>query len=421
MRKTITAFLSVSALCAFAQESPYLKYGKITSGNLQKKIYTIDSAASAVVLSDIGDAAIEGNSKGWFSVLTTRHKVVHILNKNGYSEANVEIPLYTNGTAEERLEDIKAVTYNLDGERIVESKLERSTVFTEKRSKNLIVKKFTLPNVKEGCIIEFQYKVSSDFIQHIDPWLFQGSVPVLWSEFRFSVPEFFSYAFLSRGYVTAFLSDKKDRTSSFTVRESGSAARTESYSFTSGVTEYRWVRKDVQELKEENFTSTLENHISKIEFQLSSQSSPLNPHDYMGSWTGLTKELLTSEYFGNGLKGSNGWLSDEVKPMFASSSSDLEKAKKIYRHVRDGYTSTDQSSIYTEQSLKSTFKTKKGRSSEINLLLTAMMRNAGIQADPVILSRASRGYVYDLYPMITRFNYVVHSTKITDVFALYFF
>ncbi|MDB5207425.1 MAG: hypothetical protein JWR72_2500 [Flavisolibacter sp.] len=415
MKLLLTALSGALTLCTYAQESPYLKFGKITPEILQKKVYPIDSAANAVVLSDIGDASIEGNTKGWFSVLTSRHKVIHILNKNGYDEANVEIPLYTNGSGgEEKLEDVKAITYNLEGGKIVESKLERSNVFTEKRSRNLIVKKFTLPNVKEGCIIEFQYRVSSDFIHHIDPWLFQGDVPALWSEFKFSVPQFFNYAFLRRGYVQLFLSDKKDRSNSFTVREEGGTTRTDSYTFTSGVTEYRWVMKDVPELKEENFTSTLENHVSKIEFQLASQSSPLNPHDYRGSWPGLTKDLLTSENFGNGIKGSNGWLSDELKPMFASNLPDLEKAKKIYRHVRDGYTSTDQTSIYTEQSLKNTFKTKKGRSSEINLLLTAMLRNAGIQADPVILSRSSRGYVYDLYPMITRFNYVVSQVKIGD-------
>jgi hypothetical protein len=414
MKRLLTVVLGAVSLFCYAQESPHVKFGKITTENLRKKLYAVDSAANAVVLSDIGDAAIEGNSKGWFSVVTTRHKVVHILNKNGYDEANIEIPLYTNGTGEEKLEDVKAITYNLEGDKIIESKLERSTVFTEKRTRNLIIKKFTMPNVKEGCIIEVQYKVSSDFISHIDPWIFQGDIPCLWSELKFSVPQFFSYVFLTRGYVRFSLTDKKDRNSQFTVLEAGGAGRSERYSFNSGVTDYRWVMKDVPELKEESFTSTLENHVAKIEFQLSSQNDPLTPRDFRGTWTGLTKELLAAEYFGSGISGSNGWLSDDVKPMFANNSSDLDKAKKIYAHVRDGFTCTDYNSIYTEQSLKNTFKTKKGRSSEINLLLTAMLRNAGFQADPVILSRTSRGYVYDLYPMLSRFNYVVTRVKVGE-------
>ncbi|HEX8314377.1 MAG TPA: DUF3857 domain-containing protein, partial [Flavisolibacter sp.] len=287
MRKMLTILLGSISMTLAAQESPYVKFGKITPQALQTKVYSIDSSANAVVLSDIGEAAIEGNSKGWFSVMTTRHKVVHILNKSGYDYADVEISLYTNGTDEEKLEEAKAVTYNLESGKIIETKLEKSNIFTEKRDKNHIIKKFTMPNVKEGSIIEFQYKVSSDFISNVDPWVFQGSAPRLWSEFRFSVPQFFSYTFVSHGYLQALVADKKDRTEQFVVRDAGGTSATETYRFSSGVTDYRWVMKDVPELKLESFTSSLQNHISKIEFQLVSQNDPLRPRNFRNSWTSL--------------------------------------------------------------------------------------------------------------------------------------
>ena len=407
MRIRLTMLFGAFALFSYAQESPYVKFGKVTPEALQQKVYPIDSAANAVVLSDIGEAAIEGNSKGWFSVLTTRHKVVHILNKSGYDQADVEVSLYTNGSDEETLIDVKAVTYNLENGKIVESKLERSNIFTEKKDKNRIIKKFTLPNVKVGSIIEYQYKVSSDYISNIDPWWFQGSAPRLWSEFQFSVPQFFSYTFVSHGYLKTFLSDKKDRVSQFVVRDQNGTSATESYSFSSGVTDYRWVMKDVPELKPESFTSTLENHVAKIEFQLVSQNDPLRPKDYRNSWTSFTKELLEADYFGTQIKGSNGWLSDDMKLILAGAKTDGEKARKIYQFVRDEFTCTDYARTSTDQSVKSVFKARKGTISEINLLLTAMLRYAGIQADPVLLSQTNRGYVYDIYPMISRFNYVI--------------
>lgn len=414
MRFNLTVLSLSVAFIASSQESPFQKFGKITPAVLQQKVYSLDSSAKAVVLSDVGAVSIEGNANGWFSSHTVRHKVVHILSKAAYDEATVEIPLYTSGTEEERLEEIKAVTYNLDGDKVVESRLEKANVFAEKRNKNLLVKKFTLPAVREGSVIEFQYRVSSDFIQHVDPWAFQGGVPCLWSEFTFSVPQFFHYAFLSHGYQKFALSDKKDRQSSFSIIRQNGASASDHFSFSAGVTDYRWVMKNVPELKEESYTSSLENHLSKIEFQLASQSDPLAPHDYRGTWTGLTKDLLASEYFGNGLSGSAGWLADDLKPMFAGNTSSLEKAEKIYRYVRDNFTCTNHNSIYTDQSLKNVYKTRKGRSSEINLLLTLMLRAAGLQADPVILSRASHGYAYALYPLITRFNYVVTQLRLDD-------
>ncbi len=63
-------------------------------------------------------------------------------------------------------------------------------------------------------------------------------------------------------------------------------------------------------------------------------------------------------------------------------------------------------------------KAKKGSVSEINLLLTAMLRYAGLQSYPVILSTTDHGFAWEYYPLITAFNYVV-SQCITDGKAVY--
>lgn len=408
MRSLLTVMLGSLCVAAIAQESPYNKFGKITPDALQKKVYSLDSSAEAVVLSDIGEASIDGNSKGWFSVYTTRHKVVHILNKSAYDEATIEVPLYVDGSEEERLEDLKAITYNLEGGKVVETKFDKSNLFTEKQDKNHILKKFTLPNVKEGSIIEFQYKVSSDFWSQVDPWVFQSNLPTLWSEFTFSVPEFFSYSFLSYGYLHPAINEKKERLDMpFVVREARTADATENYRFKAKVVDNRWVMKDVPELKTEKYTSTLKNHIAKLEFQLVSRNYPLAPHDYRGSWTKLTQDLLGSDYFGNGIKGSNGWLSDDTKTVVAGVSGETEKARKIYQYVRDHFTCTGTKGLWADQSPKTTFKAGKGTAAELNLLLIAMLRNAGLAADPVILSTTDHGYTFEYLPMLSRFNYVV--------------
>jgi hypothetical protein len=415
-------FLSLLWSCLFAgsvfaqqKTSPFTKFGKISLQDLQKKIYPLDSNANAVVLSDIGEASVVGNSKGWFSIEFTRHCVVHILNKNGYDEAGVEISLYTNGDDEEKLDNVKGVTYNLENGKIVETKLDKSSVFKEKVDKKRVLRKFTMPNVKEGSIIEYEYKVISDYISNLDPWVFQGSSPVLWSEFNLSVPQFFTYAFLSRGYHPLYLNDPpKNRQENFTVVDSKTATSSGRVSFTSGVTDYRWVMKDIPELKEESFTSTIKNHLSRIEFQLSSQSYPLEPRDFRSTWSGLTHELNESQYFGGVLKNNNNWLSDDVKPVVQSASSDKEKAQKIFEYVRDHFSCTSYNGLFIESTLKNVLKNKKGSVSEINLLMTAMLRYAGLNADPVILSTTHHGYSLEMYPMLSSFNYVVAQCMVGD-------
>ena len=126
-------------------------------------------------MADIGSTEIIGNTKGSFSLLFNNYRRAHILNKNGYNIGDVQISLYTNGESEEELENLKAVTYNLENGKVVQTKLEiKSAVFKDKVSKNLVVKKFTFPNIKAGSIIEYEYKIKSDFIFNLQPWDFQG-------------------------------------------------------------------------------------------------------------------------------------------------------------------------------------------------------------------------------------------------------
>jgi len=416
MTKTLLALVAMLSIAhaSHAQEKSPCKFGKISPEDFQKKVYSIDSNANAVVLSDVGASTFEGNNKSWFSLHFKRYTRIHILNKNGYDAATLEIPLYHEDDMEEKVINLKAVTYNLENGKITETKLEKSNVFTDKVDKNWLLKKFTLPDIKEGCIIEYQYEIESDFLHHLQPWAFQGDNPVMWSEYNTSIPQFFSYTFLSQGYRNFDIKNSKDRTSTFVVAETRGAGASERETFTSGITDYRWVMKNVPALKEESFTSTIKNHISKIEFQLSEYREPLVYRNIMGTWPELSKRLIEAEYFGQSLSKGNNWLGDIEKPLLAGAKTNTEKAARIYGYVRDNFTCTDHNSLYLDQSLKNIVKTRNGNEAEINMLLTAMLRYADIKADPVILSTKQHGYTFQLYPLISRFNYVISRAVIDD-------
>ena len=193
----------------------------------------------------------------------------------------------------------------------------------------------------------------------------------------------------------------------FGLSESSGTGPSERITFSSGVTEHRWIMKDVPQLKKESFTSTLDNYLSRIEFQLSGYGEPLQPKNIMGSWPSLSQSLMENEYFGLSLKSGNGFLSDVVRPLIVSAKDDEEKARNIYAYVRDNITCTDHSSVYMDKSLKDVLKTRKGTVSEVNLLLTAMLKYAGLKAEPAILSTSENGFTYTLYPLLRRFNYVI--------------
>ncbi|MEI9810609.1 MAG: transglutaminase domain-containing protein [Bacteroidota bacterium] len=325
--------------------------------------------------------------------------------KTGYGIANIVIPLYTNGDDEEELSSLKAVTYNLVNGEVTETKLEiKSAVFKDKISKNWVVRKFTFPAIKEGSIIEYEYKVQSNFKFNLQPWEFQGAYPELWSEYNVTMPEFYYYVTLSQGYQPFHIKDQKKRSGNFVVSDNTGAGSSDRTTFSAGVTDYRWVMKDVPALKEESYTSTLSNHISKIEFQLAERRLPLSQQNIMGTWTQTCEELLQNENFGYSLDRDNPWLDDVITETTVNTTNRLEKARNIYAYLRDNMTCTNYNRMYLEQSLKNVLKNRNGNEAEINLLLVAMLRKAGLDAEPVMLSTRSHGYTYAMYPLIERFQ-----------------
>ena len=410
----MTAMVISFSLPLSAQEKIPVKFGKITAEDFNLSKYNFDSSANAVVIADVGITTFEGNSKGWFSLLFKHQKRVKILNKNGFDAASESISLYFDGDAEEKLDNLKAVTYNLENGKVIETKLDNASVFKDKLSKNRTVRKFTFPAVKEGSIIELSYTIKSDFLTNLQPWSFQGDLPRIWSEYEVQMPTFFNYVYLSQGYHPFHAVEKKSAFRTFNVLVQGRTAseRNESYNFSGDVQITKWIMKNVPPLKEESFTSAISNHIAKVEFQLSAYREPLTPRDVMGNWMTVTANLMKDESFAGTLAKNNNWLDDDMKVITAGATTQLEKAKRVYAFVRDNFTCTNHYGFYLSSNLRSVFKAKSGPVSDINLLLVSMLLHEGIKADPVILSTREHGIIHDFYPLMDRFNYVISAAEI---------
>jgi Domain of Unknown Function with PDB structure (DUF3857)/Transglutaminase-like superfamily/Domain of Unknown Function with PDB structure (DUF3858) len=417
MKKTlnlsILCCLFFGQLAVYGQNKSTAKFGKIMPADFNISAQPFDSSADAVVIADIGSSGFVGNNKGRFSLEFRRFKRMKILNKSGYEAAKVIISLYSSGEDVEKLEGLKAVTYNLENGQVVQTKLDDKSIFTEQASKHIVHKKFTFPAVKEGSIIEYSYIQSSDFIFNLQPWAFQGEYPCFWSEYTVDIPRFYDYVILSQGYEPFSINKRESSRNNFHVMIPGGAEKDEGISFDDDVVSHHWVMKNVPALKDESFTTTLQNHIAKIEFQLNAIQYPDQPvKTVMPNWVSVSEEMLKDDNFGADIRRNNGWLDDELKNITRGASSPLEKAKKIYAYVRDNFTCTDHSGQESDQPIKTVFKNKSGNVAGLNLLLDAMLNHENIDADPVILSTRDHGYTHEIYPLLYRFNYVICRIRI---------
>jgi hypothetical protein len=411
----LLVIISASQKYLFAQKKTEIKFGKVMANDFVINSPVVDSNANAVVLADFGSSEFEGNNKGGFSVVYKRIKRIKIINKNAFNVANVGISLHTYGNNEDALEDCKGITYNLNDGVVTQTKLDTKSIFKEQTFPGVILKKFTMPDVKEGSIIEYTYAIKSDnYSFSLWPWHFQEQYTCLRSEYTIAVPQFFDYVFLSTGYVP-IKTEKKTYTQSFNIGTSIYGTLPSSFASLSGVVyETSWTATDVPAIIQEPFTTNLQNHISKIEFQLSRINFPNRTEDIMSNWVKVSEKLMQDEHFGASLNKNNGWMDDELKQITNGAQNLKESAQKIYSFLRDNFTRTSLGMIQMgkETSLKDIFKKRSGSVAEINLLLTAMLKHINIDANPVLLSTRSHGVANPVYPLLNKLNYVICAATI---------
>lgn len=393
-----------------------VKFGDVTAADFAPAFYAVDSGAQAVILYDAGLSRYEGNTNGWFSIIYKKHIRIRLMNKNSFDElSTVKIALYTSSTYEEKMQNFHAATYNIQGGAVAATKVDKSSLFKEKDG-NTTILKFTFPNVSEGCIIEYDYELYLPGYRDIRTWYFQGKYPRLWSEYTFECPEFFDFVFLPQGYIPYVLDTAIYSRQTFNLSSGGRSAYSTSTTFTvqGNTVTRRWAEENVPPMKDEIFTTTVDNYISQIAFQLNAIRIPEQPVEpIMQNWYQAAEGLMKDEDFGLELTHGNNWLNDDIKKITAGASSPMEKAKNIFEFVRERFITTRES-WFLSQTLKKTFDSKKGNVADLNILLVAMLKNAGLEAKPVILSTRDNGRAYEIYPILDRFNYTIARLDIDE-------
>lgn len=392
---TLSALLvCVFLCCPTGVHAQKKKFGKVENAELTMESYASDTSAAAVILFDYGESKFTFNNE--IKVVFERHIRIKILKKSGYDWANMSVPYYVRNSDKERVINIKGYTFNLVNGEEQKDKLDSKSVFEEQQSENWHSKKFSMPNVKVGSVLDITYTIQSDFIYTLREWEFQHSIPTVWSEYQVEIPEYFDYKFLMQGYLA--VSD---------------ANRSQSNGANMQNNKYYWIMKDVPALKEEKYITTLNDYQSKIEFELEKVKWPGEvPKTMTGNWEEITKDLLAADKFGVQLNRNN-FFKDDLAMLKAKHKEPKQQMEAIYSLIKNKMKWDGKHEIYAKNPIRKVYDTGSGSSAEINLLLTSMLLEAGFDAAPVLVSTRSHGRIRTaLSPMLSKFNYVVTHVKI---------
>jgi hypothetical protein len=384
------------------------EFGEINNEEIQLQRYDKDPSAEAVVIYDIGKSFFSKTDEG-FDVFFERRMKIKIFNKAGLKWAQISIPYYEEGSKFEEIYELKANTYNFENGVIRKTELNPDNAYKEKYNEHWFDKKFAMPDVKEGSIIEISYKIRSPYIFNFRNWDFQAKIPVIYSEYTTKMIPFYEYTFLLQG-ATRFDDYKK-------FVDTGLTNRFENVEYQD--LDYVYVMKNIPAFKDETFITTPNDYIIKLNFQLSAIHLPSGAtEEIISTWPKLSEELIDNEAFGKYIKSCKKRCIDIIDTMRLTSKPTLEKVKSIEHFVKSNFNWDGISDKYASKSVKEFLTGKTGNSADINLFMAGMLNAAGIQVNPVILSTRNHGKIKSDYPFLHFFNYVVVIAKIDSISVL---
>jgi hypothetical protein len=392
MMKKIYILLTVLTVqFSFSQS---VEFGEVTKEELLEKSYPLDSSANAAVLYKSQKTYFTASAQ--VSLVTEIHERIKIYNKEGFDKATVSLNLFKSGSSNERVSKIKAYTYNLEGDKIVKTKLEKDQIFESEYSYNYNQIKLTMSNVKEGSVIEVEYKITSPFYFNIDEFRFQYDIPIKQLEAELRTPKGYNFNTKQKGYINFF--PKRSKTIDHRL------------GMTVDVVNYNL--ENVPALKEESFVDNINNYRAGVMFELVSVVIPGNmPRYYSKSWGDVAKNIGNTDDYKKQLDKTKSF-DDSLDAVIASQATDIDKMKSIFKYVKDNIKWNGMDGKYFYHGISKALKEKKGNAGDVNLTLVAMLRYAGIDANPLIIS--TKDNLIPIFPTLDRLNYVIAYVVIDD-------
>ncbi len=378
------AFLCAYATMVYAQSTPATpaltaEFGKVSQADLELKSCDFEKDANAMVLLDMADAYyLEGAVVDYF-------QRVKIFNEKGNSVANVHLQ-YVSIYNYEYITGLEAETINLVNGKPEITKVDKKQIFTKRVDAFRTELAFTFPNIKPGSIIEYKYRLNTRLF-NIPNWYFQYSLPIpeRYNQLTTSVPD--------RIYYKVQL----HTTQPFEKDIATGAA---------GNSKHIYTMVNVPSFNSEPFMSSWRDNVQSFYFQITGVFGDGNYINLFDSWDKVGKYLIDNKYFGYEMNTHLSGQTDILKSAKSLATND-QKIAYIFNKVKNDLKSNGIDTWYTQEGVSSTWQSKTGTATEINLILYNLLTSAGIECYPFLLSTHKNGKINPAYPNTDQFNRAV--------------
>ncbi|EDM43365.1 hypothetical protein SCB49_01382 [unidentified eubacterium SCB49] len=373
-----------------AQKSLPAILGAPSESEFEMKNYEKDTEAPGLILYDQGYNYFKVIN-GYVKIIKKYHHKTKVFDAKNFENETVKINLYQFNDSKEKIVSLVAYTHN--GATKIE--VEDKDIFTENEDENTIAIKFAFPNVKDGSILEYAYEVESPFIYNVDDWLFQNTLPTLYSEYRSDIPS--NYRYLKKIYGSDRLAYKKG-----VILEKCFRIPNQDYADCESNT---YVMRDVPAFKTERYMLSSKNYVFKINYALAEEISFYGKKTKKKStWHAYDKMFSAGSWYEDETDQLTFFERNMPKDLFEIEN-DLEKAKAIFYYFQNHYDWNNYVGTNPED-IKKAFKNNEGSQTQINLSLYNGLKLAGFNPKIFLSSSRNNTIPDELQPLFTSLDYL---------------
>ena len=444
IRNTLTILLTMFWLAANAQDNINMKFGKPTKEEMSMTTYEADPQADAVVLCRLTDVEYTVQTSSY--LVDYREKCrIKVLKPNGAKYAKVTVPYKKNmsvgnnitglrtsfmtipmdrisgnsafqeqdgsmsegvfGTdGDEMIEDVKATAFNMEGTKVVKTSLKKSDIVNKTIDEHNYLVEFTVPNVKEGTVIEYEYTIHSQLFWELRDWYAQCDIPVVFAKLDMNIPNFLIFNIEDHGIqrltYTCTAGSMKYKVESDPLANPMSVV----------TNHYVYVGRDLKGMPKDDFVWNVKDYWAGITAELRQyRLRGMNQMDYAQTWEKIDNMLLEDPALGLQLS-SHSPLHDELTAAHvADITEQRERMAAVCKLVLDKVKWDGTYRLATtDDNTGATLKRGTGSNADVNMLLIQSLRDAGLQAYPVVLRTRDEGMMPYNFPSISKLNsYVV--------------
>ena len=425
-------------MTATAQNDVNMKFGKPTKEEMQMTTYEAAPDAEAVVLCRLTDVEYTIQT---ISFLVDYHEKcrIKVLKPGGARFAKVVVPYKKNMTvgnniggmkitgfalpkpggssdsyfegesgsmtegvfgtdADENVEDIKATAFNMEGGKLVKTSLKKSDIVNKKIDEQNYLVEFTVPNVKEGTVIEYEYNIHSQLFWELRDWYAQCEIPVVYAKLDMNIPN----------YLIFNIEDHGIQRLTYTCTASSMRFKLVSDPLSNPMTvntnHYVYLGQNLMGMPKDDYVWNAQDYWAGITAELKQYRLPgMSQMDYAKTWEQIDEMILSSDDLGIHLK-DHSPLANELKEAKVEDIANLrERVAAVYKLVMSKVKWNGKYELGPAPASE-TLKKGGGSNADINLLLIQSLNDAGLSAAPVVLRTRDQGLLPYNFPSVRKLS-----------------